>query len=138
MDNVKVYRFPYLYPYKLHRLCYDGWILENLRKSILARIHIPFLFLMELAYMRKIIKKEKIDIVHAHWILPQGFIGARLKKLFKIKLIVTIHGSDLFALNTNFYRRFQRFTYRNADSITVNSRFTKTELHNRILEKEVQ
>ena len=42
MDNIKVYRFPYFYPYKLQRLCYEGGILENIKNSLLAKISFFF------------------------------------------------------------------------------------------------
>jgi len=130
MDNVKVYRFPYFYPYKLQRLCYDGGILENLRKSILARMQIPFLFLMELLYMRKIIKKEKINLIHAHWIFPQGILAAFYKKFFRIPYIVTVHAGDIFPIRNVIFKYLSRFTLRNCDYCTANSSYTKRAILN--------
>ena len=66
--------------------------------------------------------------MHAHWILPQGFVGAFLKKLFKVPLLVTVHGSDLFPLKNVFYKKLQDFVFKNSDMITVNSEATRNEL----------
>lgn len=130
MDNVKVYRFPYFYPYRLQMLCYDGGILENLRKSILARMQIPFLFLMECMYMRKIIKKEKINLIHAHWILPQGVLAAFYKKFFRIPYIITVHAGDIFPIRNAIFKYLSRFTLRNCDYCTANSSYTKRAILN--------
>src|SRR3989338_9135663 len=47
MDGMKVYRFQYFWPSSLEKLCYDGGILPNLRKYIIAKIEVPFLLLTE-------------------------------------------------------------------------------------------
>ena len=70
-------------------------------------------------------------MIHAHWILPQGFVGVFLKKLFKIPLLVTIHGSDLFPLKNKFFKKLQNFIMKNADYVTVNSNATRNELARR-------
>ena len=125
INNVKVYRFPYFYPYRLQRLCYDGGILENLRKSILAKIQVPFLFLMESIYMRKVVIKEKINLIHAHWILPQGILAAMFKKIFNIPYIVTVHAGDIFPVKNHFFRFLSRISLKNCDCCTANSSYTK-------------
>src|SRR3989344_4666043 len=98
IGDLKVYRFPYFYPLRFQKLCYEGGILENLKKSFLAKIQIPSLLICEFFYTIKIIKKEKIDFIHAHWILPQGFIAAIVKNLYKIPFIATAHAGDVFPL----------------------------------------
>jgi len=125
INNIKVYRFPYFYPFKLQRLCYDGGILENIRKSILAKIQVPFLFLMEFIYMKKIIKKEKINLIHAHWILPQGVLAALFKKILNIPYIVTVHAGDIFPIRSIFFRYLSKITLKNCDYCSANSSYTK-------------
>ena len=79
MDGIKVYRFPYFWPAKYQKLVYDGGILPNIKRSHLAKIQVPLLVLSELYYTFKIIKKEKINVIHSHWIIPSGLIGAFCK-----------------------------------------------------------
>jgi glycosyltransferase involved in cell wall biosynthesis len=130
MGNIKVYRFPYFYPYKLQKLCYDGGILENLRKSIFAKIQVPFFFLAELINMKKIIQKEKIDLIHAHWILPQGVLAALFKKIFNMPYIVTVHAGDIFPIKNSFFRSLSKMALQNCDYCTVNSSYTKKAVLN--------
>ena len=123
-DGMKIYRLRYFFE-KHQKLCYDGGILENLKRSNLARIQVPFLFISEFLYIIKIIKKEKIDFIHAHWILPNGFIAAIVKKLYGVPFLSTAHAGDIFPLKKNILKNFARFTIKNSYYTTVNSNFTK-------------
>jgi len=128
IGKLKIRRFRYFFPDGLQKLCYDGGIIPNMKKSFLVRLQMPFLILSEFFASSDLIKKEQIDMVHAHWILPQGLVGVILKKLFKIPLLVTIHGSDLFPLKNIFFKKLHNFIMKNADKVTVNSIATKNEL----------
>ena len=132
LGKVDVRRFAYFKPESLQKLCYNGGIIPNMESSFLAKIQMPLLVMAEFFAASRIIKKEKIRLIHAHWILPQGLVGTFLKKLFKIPLIVTIHGSDVFPLKSNLFKKLHRFVVANADFITVGSEATKNELASRI------
>ncbi|MBW2976261.1 glycosyltransferase family 4 protein [Candidatus Woesearchaeota archaeon] len=128
MGRLLVKRFVYFRPERLQKLCYGGGIIPNMKESFLAKIQMVTLMFSELFSSSKIIKKEGIGMVHAHWILPQGFVGVFLKKRFKVPLLVTVHGSDLFPLKNIFFKNLQHFVIKNADYVTVNSIATKNEL----------
>ena len=128
MGKLEVRRFVYFKPEILQKLCYGGGIIPNMKNSFLAKIQMPLLILSEFFSSYRMMKKENINIVHTHWILPQGFIGSILKKLYKVPLIVTIHGSDLFPLKNKLFKKLQNFAMKNADYVTVNSHATRDEL----------
>lgn len=128
MDNLRVYRFPYFYPSRLQKLCYEGGILENLKKSLLARIQVPFLLFFQFIYTLKIIKKEKVDLIHAHWVLPQGFLAAIIKKLYGIHFIATAHAGDIFPLKRSMLKILAGFAIKNSSYLTTNSNFTKNSI----------
>jgi len=128
IGSLKVYRFQYFYPAKLERLCYEGGILENLKRSFLAKIQVPFLFISEYFCTIKIIKKEKISIVHAHWILPQGFLAALIKKFYNLPYIATAHAGDIFPLKKGMLKNIARLAIRNSSFVTANSSFTKASI----------
>lgn len=126
--KLSVRRFSYFKPEKLQKLCYDGGILPNMEESFFARVQLPLLIISEFISSYKIIKNENIGMIHAHWILPQGFVGVFLKKLFRIPLLVTVHGSDLFALKSKLSKKLQNFVVKNADIVTANSKATGNEI----------
>ncbi len=126
MEGLKVYRFPYFYPIRYQRLCYDGGILPNLKRSWLARIQVPFLFLSELIFAYKIIRKEKINAMHSHWMVPNGLVAGILRRLLNIPHLSTIHGTDALALNKlPFKNEISSFVFHNSDAISAVSNFIK-------------
>jgi len=126
MDGLHIHRFQYFWPAKLQKLCYDGGILPNLKKYFLAKIQvIPFLF-SELASLIRITSVKKIEIIHSHWIIPNGLLAAIIKKMFGVKHILTIHAGDLALLDKlPFKKLLARFIVDNTDQITFVSQFGK-------------
>jgi N-acetyl-alpha-D-glucosaminyl L-malate synthase BshA len=122
--NVHINRFPYFFPLKYQRLCYRDGLLNNLRNSQLAVIQTPSFILAEFLYLLWIVKKKKIDLIHAHWSLPQGFLGILAKYFFKIPCVTTLHGSDIFGLRHPILRSLNKLAIDLADVCTANSRAT--------------
>lgn len=126
INGIQVFRFPYFFPLKYQKVAYGPGILDNIKNSYLAKIQVPFFLLSELFFTMKIVKRDKIDIIHSHWLLPQGLIGAIIKKLYKIYHVATVHGSDVNMVKKNeLLKKVGSFIIRNSDKITVNSTFTK-------------
>jgi N-acetyl-alpha-D-glucosaminyl L-malate synthase BshA len=126
VDGMNVYRFPYFYPFKYQKLVYGGGVSYNIKNSYLAKIQVPLFFLSELFYAFKIIRKEKIDVIHSHWLVPQGLVGAICKRIFGIAHIATVHGSDVNTIKkSKFFSLICSFIIHNSDKITANSNYTK-------------
>ena len=130
MDGIKVYRFPYFWPSRYERLCYGGGIPPNFRRSLLAKIQVPFLFISELFYALKLIKKEGIDLIHAHWIIPSGLVGLICKRIFGIPLIVSSHGSDINRVGNRFIGVVFKHILKNADWVIAVSTALRDKLIN--------
>lgn len=128
-----VYRFQYFFPLNIQKVAYGAGIIPNVKGSILALLQIPFFLLSEYLNAYKLIKKYNPEIIHAHWLIPQGVIAAMLKKK-SMKLIVTIHGSDLFPLKNKLFMSIQKKILENCDVCTLNSEATKNELLKRFRE----
>jgi N-acetyl-alpha-D-glucosaminyl L-malate synthase BshA len=68
------------------------------------------------------------DVIHAHYAVPQGLLGALLKKIKRKPLVVTLHGSDVTILGSNAATRpLVGFVLRNADCVVAVSEFLKKE-----------
>ncbi|HHQ45162.1 MAG TPA: glycosyltransferase family 4 protein [Candidatus Altiarchaeales archaeon] len=130
MEGVQVKRFQYFWPKKLQRLCYGGGMIENVRTSILAKIQIPAYFTM--LSVRTLIESRKIDVIHAHWIIPQG-LAAISGRIWGKRIITSAHGGDLSLASSWIGRIFLIFSVRGSGITTANSSFTK-----RILEEAVK
>ncbi|MBN2454688.1 glycosyltransferase [Candidatus Woesearchaeota archaeon] len=123
IGGLKVRRFRYFIP-KYERLCYEGGIRPNMQKSLLARLQLPFLLISEFAAVKMLLPRNRFDLIHAHWILPQGLVAVLAKKIFSVPVIVTVHAGDVFPLKSPFFRALAKWTLKNADEVTVNSRAT--------------
>ncbi len=97
-------------------------ILPTLKKNKLFYLLVPFFILAELIALLKIIKKTKPDIIHAHWILPQGFVTALAHKITGVPYVVTIHGGDIYGLQGKFASALKGYALRNASTVTVVSK----------------
>ncbi len=81
-ERLRVRRFRYA-PELLESLAYEGGILEKLRLARWRHLLVPAFFLAEAWAALRAIRRERPDVIHAHWIVPQGVVAlvARLAAL---------------------------------------------------------
>ncbi len=70
---------------------------------------------------------KKYDVIHAHYAVPQGFLGVLLKRVRRKPLVVTLHGSDITLLGRGTARFLVKFVLDNCDAIIAVSEFLKRE-----------
>lgn len=127
-DDVRVDRFHYAWPEAAQTVCYQGGALVNLRKRPIEKLKLPALVLAEWAAVQSRLLHGEYDLVHSHWILPQGFVGSLAGQVANLPHVVTVHGGDLFALRGRMLSRLKRWTLESADAVTVNSSFTEARV----------
>lgn len=125
LGGVRVERYRYLWPSSLETVCYQGGALINLRKNRINYFKLPALIASEWLNLVFRLTGGKYDLLHSHWILPQGFTGILAAGLFGIPHVTTVHGGDVFGLQGGLLTKFKRFTLCNADAVTVNSSVTE-------------
>ena len=120
LEGVQVHRFRYL-PVTWQRLAYEGGIVPRLKQNKWLALQIPFLLFFMFWSGLKLAKKYEVDVIHAHWVIPQGFIALLIKRFCSrsLKVMVTSHGADLFSLNNAFLKRFKARVFARADCVTV-------------------
>ncbi len=59
---------------------------------------------------KELLKKNKYDICHCHFIIPTGVLALRLKKKFGLSYIITSHGSDVPGYNPDRFKFLHEFT----------------------------
>ncbi len=80
VDNIKVF-FPRYLPLPLENSCIiKGQGLVNYLVT------------------KNCLKREKLNfrIIHAHFVFPAGYVGAKLKEDYRIPLVLTAHGGDIY------------------------------------------
>lgn len=119
LDGVHVHRFRYA-PENLESLVSGGGILSNL-KSCRWKYFLIIPFLTGLAWKLMMLNRRvRPDILHAHWIVPQGFVLAFMSMFLKLPpMLLTSHGGDLFGVDSHVMRFIKRFTLKRFKKITV-------------------
>jgi glycosyltransferase involved in cell wall biosynthesis len=125
LDGIQVDRFRYFWPQSEQTICYGGGALANLRNNPIDKLKLPALVFCEWAGLVRRLRNRDYDLLHTHWILPQGFVGALASRMTKTPHVTTIHGSDVLALKGPVVDRFKRFTLEAADAVTANSSATR-------------
>jgi glycosyltransferase involved in cell wall biosynthesis len=69
--------------------------------------------------LRRILANGDYDLVHAHWILPQGLVAATLPRRLRTPFITTSHGGDVFTLGRGPLKPLLRYVLRRAAATTV-------------------
>lgn len=124
--EILVFRFPYFFPINLELLAQTPGVFYHLSNSILGKIQLPLMICSELIASFLICRKEKITIIHTHWILPHGIIGVITSTIFSIPHICSVHGTDVTITHSYpILSKIIRIIARRCDLISVNSRYIK-------------
>jgi glycosyltransferase involved in cell wall biosynthesis len=126
-DGVDVVRYRYA-PKKLQSLVNNGGIINNLKTFWWKWLLVPGFLVSQYIVVRKILHERKIDAIHAHWLLPQGWIAYSLSKHFNTPFVVTSHGGDLFGLQGSTLTRIKKKVAEDAAAVTVVSQAMKEYL----------
>ena len=134
LEGIPVYRHQYWIE-RWQSLAYEGGILPSIKENPLRLLQVPGFLISQLLLVRKLLKAKNYDVIHAHWIIPQGLVVALLK-MFSDRLppiVITSHGGDLFSLKGRVLGSLKKWIIRAADKLTVVSSAMKA----RALEQEL-
>jgi glycosyltransferase involved in cell wall biosynthesis len=118
MDGVRVVRYRYA-PARLETLVHDGGMAANVARSRWKALLLPGFLAGQYFAARKVMKEGAIDVVHAHWLMPQGLVAWLVNARLGVPYVVTSHGGDLFGLRGRVANRLKRLVARRAAAMTV-------------------
>lgn len=119
LEGVTVIRYHYFPIHKWETLCYPGAIVPRIREKKIRLLLVPFLFLA--LYFQLLRRLKDYDLVHAHWLIPQGIVQSFFKKPY----LVTGHGGDVTSLNKGIFRLLKVRCLKRAKYVTVVSEHLK-------------
>ncbi len=120
VGGVRIRRFRYFIPSSAQRLCYNGGILPNLRRSWMARLNLPVFVAAQAGAVARAVAFGSFDVIHCHWLITSGLMGALAAGPARLPLVVTAHGSDVFTENPVF-KALDRWVLGRSCVCTVNS-----------------
>lgn len=121
MEGVSITRFRYWWP-KWQSVAYQGGMTWRIRENPLRLVQLPFFFgSLIWATIRRLRREPKIDLIHAHWLIPQGLtaILARALANRRVPILCTSHGGDLYGLSGPFFLNLKRAILRRCERISV-------------------
>lgn len=118
--TLRLYR--YIWPDSLHRLGYMRTMQSDLSLRLEAYALSPALFARGVQAVWRDARRLRPDVLHAHWLLPNGFIAAVVSRRLGIPLAISVPGSDAQVARSNpLFRAMARFALRQAALLTANS-----------------
>lgn len=126
LDGVEVVRYRYA-PRRLQTLVNNGGIAVNLQRAPWKWLLVPGFVLAQYWQARRLVAKRRIDVVHAHWLLPQGLIARGLSRSHRVPYLVTSHGGDLFGLRGRLSTALKRRVAQCTAGMTVVSSAMRQE-----------
>ena len=129
MDGIGVRRYRYA-PAPLETLVNDGGIATNLKRQPWKWLLVPGFILGGWLSLWRLVRSLEPDVIHAHWLVPQGLMVATLGMVSRRvpPFLVTSHGADLYAFRGGLLARMKRFVVRRAAAATVVSEAMRDEL----------
>lgn len=120
--GVALHRYPYIWPRPLQKLGYMRSMHSDLALRPNSYLLGPLMILSGIVHLLRFIKRERPDVIHAHWLLPNGFIGAIASRLTGVPLVISVPGSDAQVADMNpLFRAMAVFAMRQASLMTANS-----------------
>ncbi len=119
----RIHLYRYAWSDQAHRLGYMRTMEADIRMKTHAYVLSPALFLAGMRATQRVAREQHLDLLHAHWVLPNGFIAAVVAARLGLPLVISIPGSDaLVAASNPLFRWMARYAFRRAGLITANSR----------------
>ena len=126
----KLVTYKYIFPDKLHILGYSRTLEGDKSMSVGAYLISPFLYFFGFLALLRLVKKERLDVISSHWILPNGFIASLVSKITGVAFTTTIPGSDVYMGGKNFFFRWMLgFAAMNADYVLSDSSHYFDQVH---------
>lgn len=117
LEGVTVRRFRYFFtPWQ--SLAYSGGIMARVRANPLRLLLLPFFLVAFTRAVRAAVRDWSPDVIHAHWIIPQGLVAAFAGSA-GAPVLCTSHGGDLQALQGAFFAKLKAWILRRCRYVTV-------------------
>ena len=138
-DKVKIIEYKYM-PFKsMHLIGYGKSMRGDLKISKMTVLLTPFLLIVGIIKLARLLKQDNYDFLHCHWSIPNTLIavGARWLAGSKTKIMTSFPGSDVTVIrNTGILGKFLASIISKSDYMYCNSSDLKDELMKSGIEPE--
>jgi len=118
--DIPLHAFRYIWPDKLAIMGYAQATHSDKEMRRLAYMLAPGYAIAQAATIWRLHRKARYDIIHGHWVVPNGIVAASVARLVRRPLVISLHGSDVFfALKQRVLRKAAETTFAQANAITA-------------------
>jgi glycosyltransferase involved in cell wall biosynthesis len=93
---VTVHRFKYVWADALCLVGHARSLERDIRMKRVVYLLTPLYLLFGCLSLARLNRQHGFDVLHAHWLLPNGFLALLFAKAWGLPLIVSLHGSDVY------------------------------------------
>ena len=100
-DHVQVHRFRYAPTDGLHLAGHGRALHADMQLKLAIPLLMPVYALACARCALRLHRQVGFDLIHAHWGVPGGTIGAWIARRGRLPLVVSLHGSDVYVMAKN-------------------------------------
>jgi glycosyltransferase involved in cell wall biosynthesis len=119
-DKIGVTAFRYVWPSSLAIMGYSEAMVSDTALVPVSYALAPLFALNEARALLSLHRRRRYDIVHAHWVIPNGAVAALTAGVTKRPLVISLHGSDIFfSVRKPLLGKVAGWTMRRAAGVTA-------------------
>lgn len=119
-DKIGVEAFRYVWPSRLAIMGYSEAMVSDTALVPMSYALAPLFALGEMRALLALHSKRNYDVVHGHWVIPNGIVAALAAMLIRKPLLISLHGSDIFfAVKKPVLGRLAAWTMKRAVGVTA-------------------
>lgn len=117
---VKEQRFRYIWPAKFHIMGHAQSLDADVRLRPLTYILLPLFLLSAFFHLWRLTGRQRSEVIHVHWVVPNGPVAAWVARLRGIPFVISLHGSDIYVAGKNrLFAAVARWTFGQAAGVTA-------------------
>ena len=121
--GIPVYRFRY-FPSRWEDLTHLEGGPNKIKNPLYLPLILPYMFFGILAVIKHC-RRQRYDVLHVHWPLPQGVFGLIGQSISGARLVTSFHGAELLLTRRYpFLKPVLRYIIQRSDAVSANSSFT--------------
>ncbi len=98
---VHLHWFRYVLPAQLGVMGHAHALENDRHVRLSAWLQSPLFASALMIALQRIVKRWQIDLVHAHWVVPAGFLSSWVALANSRPLFISLHGSDMYVARRN-------------------------------------
>jgi glycosyltransferase involved in cell wall biosynthesis len=119
-SSVQIHHFRYIWRDDWYIMGYAKAMQSDRKLKPGAIFLAPLYFFAMYREIKQLLNQKSFDVIHVHWVIPNGPVALLLAKHFRLPIVVTLHGSDIFfSLKNSCIGWFARQVFRYASVVTA-------------------